>query len=235
MVVTNKSTHHVACLFHGSKHTGINSRGTSFFHTRTIENSILIGSRFIIFGQGNVEECQSRQRFPIILSGKGSTLLTIPVYLIEREPVVPFHIGQLGIRMRVEAIEHRSIFLAIRRLHCKNVIGRFDCSAIGLNVVRHGTDDIIELGTGFTLFIIMVTESNNKRQLAGRSTGKHGSHSRIRRCGINHISCENNQVGTFGIKHFIDTLQSNIRSRITILEVDVGKLDDFKLSVLVKL
>ena len=81
----------------------------------------------------------------------------------------------------------------------------------------------------------MVSERYDKRHVVGRYPFEHRTHSLVGRLGINHVTCQYNQVGTFGLQHFINTLQRNVRSRIAILEMDIGKLNNLELTRLVEL
>ena len=96
-------------------------------------------------------------------------------------------------------------------------------------------DDLQQFFTAQSLFVIMVTESHRKRDFSFRYQIQHCTHSFFRRFTINHISRKKNKVGLFHIQYLIDTFDRYIRTRIIIDIMNIGKLDNLKLTVFVKL
>ena len=144
MIMSHEYSHHIAGLFHGSKHTRIQFRRTGFFHAGSAQDGIFVGSCFIVFRHRNVEESKCRQWLPAVLCCIGCALLTIPVDLIEREPCVTFHILQRGVRMRVHAIQDGCILLRIGRgFHGQDIIRRKDRATIRHQIAGYLTDDVI--------------------------------------------------------------------------------------------
>lgn len=81
----------------------------------------------------------------------------------------------------------------------------------------------------------MVAKGNDERDFTVGSTGKDGTHRGIGRGGVDYIARKDDQIGAFGIEHFANTFQGYVRSRVAILEMNICKLNDFKLTVLVEL
>ena len=135
-----------------------------------------------------MKECQCRQRLPTVFCFISGTLLAVPVHLVESEPVVPFYIGQFGVGMGIQTVKQGCILLAVRGFQCEDIVGGFNSATVGLDIERHGTDNIIKFGMCFSLLVVVVTKGYDKRNLTVRSIGKHLAHGCIGRCGIDHIA-----------------------------------------------
>ena len=138
--------------------------------------------------------------------------------------------------MGIEEIEHGSMTaFPVGRLHRQRIIRRNLPSTVGHQAARHGADEVVQLCTGHALLVVMIPERYDKRHLMGRHPFEHRPHPLVGRCGIDDVARQHHQVGTLRLQHFIDALQCDVRSRIVILEMHVGKLDNLELTRLVEL
>ena len=88
MVMPCKYSNYIFLLFHGRKHSGIQNRSTSLFHTSTYQNCPFICSRLIIFRQGNMKKGQGRYRDTFVICCKPATITTIPFNLVSLQKII---------------------------------------------------------------------------------------------------------------------------------------------------
>ena len=51
--------------------------------------------------------------------------------------------------MGIQAVKQGCILLAVRGFQCEDIVGRFYSTTVGLDIERHGTNNVIKLGTCF--------------------------------------------------------------------------------------
>ena len=182
-----------------------------------------------------MEESQGRDRCSSILFREFGTVIAIPLHLVELDVIISADAFYLGIRVRVHAIKHDSIFISIRWFDRKNIIAgsRYTFYRI-CQVVRDRSDDIEQLCACQALFVIMVTECHAERYLTFSCQVKYGTHTFFGRLTINHITGEKHQIRFLCIQHFIDPFDRNGRLRIVMDIMYIGELYDLKFTVLVE-
>lgn len=51
--------------------------------------------------------------------------------------------------MGIQTVKQGCILLAVRGFQCEDIVGGFNSATVGLDIERHGTDNIIKFGTCF--------------------------------------------------------------------------------------
>ena len=107
--------------------------------------------------------------------------------------------------MRIKKIKYSSITLTIGCLYSQGIIGRIAITSFGLQTTRHCTNGIIQLRTGHSLFVIVITKGYDKRYVSFRHAFQYHPHPIIGWLCINHVACQYNQIRTLIFEYFINT------------------------------
>ena len=221
---------HVAALDHCREHAGIQLARTLVLGGAADMRIVGIAPRRDVFGQGDMEKGQRRQRFPAVGPGIGGAPVAVPAYLILREPAVTVDTLDSRIVVRIEAVKQRR-----RRFlpgDLQHHVGQF---AVGVQrVERPGirSDDAADSGARNILFGVVVAQHHAERQVTLRNGRQHalppfgGGFSR------HHVAREDDQIGPLRIEDITHLSDRLLRLRLPVgipqIEVHVGELRDLE-------
>ena len=230
-----KYSHYIPHVKEGSKHTGIDiSRGNSTFFVIAI--SFPVTSDFVVFNQRNMEKGQSRNGITTVLLCKVFTLLSVPFYLVEMNPVVStidfIRLIVIGIHAIEQCLYLVLLLRTINRNHtittshnifrafCPHIVGRLQ-------------EEIIDF-IARQVFCIMVSHHHHKRHLGFIENIHYTFPSIHSRVIGHHIPTQYSNVRMFGCQ---DSTDSSCRFGTlcrTRHPVQICKLCYYKLAILKK-
>ena len=88
VVVSHEGAHHIAALDHRGEHAGVQRPGAFILGGTADMRIVGVPPCSDVFGQGDMEKRQRRQRLPAVGRGIGGAAGTIPAHLLLSKPTV---------------------------------------------------------------------------------------------------------------------------------------------------